>query len=107
MRLINYALFALILVFSMQACALSLDAAKSQGLVGEQPNGYLGIVQATPEVVQLVSEVNKKRRRAYERIAEQNGITVEQVELLAGRKAIKKTKAGYYIKTPSGEWVKK
>lgn len=107
MRLPAFALIVFMLVFSMQAFALSLDAAKSQGLVGEQPNGYLGVVKATPAAVQLVSDINAKRRQAYERIAQQNGITVEQVEKLAGQKAIAKTAQGHYIKTPSGQWVKK
>lgn len=107
MRLVRYALLVLMLAFSMQALALDLDVAKSQGFVGEQPNGYLGIIKATPAAVELVSEINKKRRQAYERIAEENGITVEQVEQLAGQKAIKKTVDGNYVKTPSGQWVKK
>lgn len=107
MRLIRYAPLMLVLVFSLQALALNLDTAKRRGLIGEQPNGYLGVVKATPDAVELVSEVNKKRRRAYERIAEKNGITVEQVERLAGQKAIEKTVGGHYIKTPSGQWVRK
>lgn len=107
MRVFKYALLAFMLVCSAQALALGLDAAKSQGLVGEQPNGYLGVVKATPAAVQLVSDINGKRRQAYARIAQQNGITVEQVEALAGQKAIAKTAPGNYIKTPSGQWVKK
>ena len=107
MRSLRYLLFAVLLVCSLQALALGLDAAKQRGLVGEQPSGYLGVVKATPEVVQLVSDVNDKRRQAYERIARKNGISVDQVERLAGQKAIKKTQAGEYVKTPSGQWIKK
>lgn len=107
MRLIHHALFTMALVFSVQALALDLDTAKRQGLVGERPNGYLGVVKATPAAVELVSEINKKRRQAYERIAEKNGISVEQVEGLAGQEAIKKTLGGNYLKTPSGQWVRK
>lgn len=107
MRLIHRALFTMALVFSVQALALDLNTAKRQGLVGEQPNGYLGVVKATPAAVELVSEINKKRRQAYERIAKKNGISVEQVEGLGGQKAIKKTLGGNYLKTPSGQWVRK
>lgn len=107
MRLLKFALIASVLVFSMQALALGLDAAKSQGLVGEQPNGYLGVIKATPQAVELASEVNDKRRQAYERIAQKNGITIEQVQKLAGQKAIDKTQAGNYVKSPSGQWLKK
>lgn len=107
MRLIRYMLFAAVLMFSVQALALGLHAAKEQGLVGEQPNGYLGIVKSSPQAVELVSNVNEKRREAYRRIAQKNGITLNQVARIAGQKAIEKTEPGEYIKKPNGQWVKK
>lgn len=107
MRLMRYGLVVLMLAFSLQAAALDLDTAKSRGLVGEQLNGYLGIVVKTPEVVELVSKINRKRHQAYVRIAKENGVSVEVVEQLAGRKAIKKTEQGNYVRTPSGEWIRK
>ena len=107
MTLIRYLLLTATLLLSTAAFALDLDQAKSQGLVGEQPNGYLGVVKATPEAVELTSDINDKRRTAYQRIARQNGITLDQVANLAGQKAIEKTPAGQYIKTPTGQWVEK
>ncbi|AFT71419.1 hypothetical protein UCP025560 [Alloalcanivorax dieselolei B5] len=107
MKIIKIALMVATLTMAGTAFALELDQAKTQGLVGEQPNGYLGVVKATPEAVQLVSDVNEKRRQAYERIARQNGITLEQVANLAGQKAIEKTSGGEYVKTPDGQWIKK
>ena len=107
MKIIKVALMVTALTMAGSAFALELDQAKTQGLVGEQPNGYLGVVKATPEAVQLVSEVNEKRRQAYERIARQNGITLEQVANLAGQKAIEKTAGGEYVKPPDGQWIKK
>lgn len=107
MRLIRYMLFVAVLLFSVPALALDLDAAKHQGLVGEQPNGYLGVVKATPEAVELTSDINEKRRQAYQRIARENGITLDQVARIAGQKAIEKTDAGDYVKAPTGQWLKK
>ncbi|MTI52826.1 MAG: DUF1318 domain-containing protein [Alcanivorax sp.] len=107
MTFIRHLLFAVTLVFAGAAFALDLDSAKSQGLVGEQPNGYLGVVKATSEAVELVSDVNEKRRQAYQRIARENGISLEQVANLAGQKAIEKTPSGEYVKTPTGQWVTK
>ncbi len=49
------------------------------------------MVKATSGAVELVSDINEKRRAAYERIAKQNGITLDQVANLAGQKAIEKT----------------
>jgi hypothetical protein len=43
----------------------------------------------------------------YIQIAEKNGMTLEQVSILAGKKAIKKTPAGQYIRNSNGQWVVK
>ena len=78
------------LLVSVAAWALDLDQAKSQGLVGEQLNGYLGVVvsPAPADVRALVRDINAKRQQAYQRIATDNGISLEQVAVLAGKKAI-------------------
>ncbi len=107
MKMIKILIATVALLLSMVAFALDLDAAKNQGLVGEQPDGYLGVVKATPAAVELVADINQKRRAAYERIAKQNGITLDQVARLAGQKAIDKTDAGDYVRTPEGQWVTK
>ena len=41
-------------------------AARAEGLVGEQPDGYLGIVgSATPALRTLVNSINIQRKAAY------------------------------------------
>ncbi|MAX54824.1 MAG: hypothetical protein CL537_04825 [Alcanivoracaceae bacterium] len=107
MKTVKMLIAMIALLASMAAYALDLDGAKGQGLGGEQPDGYLGVVKATPQAVELVSDINAKRRDAYERIARQNGITLDQVARLAGQKAIEKTAEGHYVKTPGGQWVTK
>ena len=91
------------------ALALSLDEAKDRGLVGEQPNGYLGIVGSSqaPDLQALVSHINQQRREKYQEIAARNKTNLQAVELLAGKTAIGKTQSGHYVKIPSGNWVKK
>jgi hypothetical protein len=88
---------------------LTLDEAKAQGMVGEQPNGYLGIVQpgASAEVQALVNDVNQKRRQMYGDIARRNSTKLEAVEMLAGKTAIDNTRPGHFVRSPSGQWVKK
>ncbi len=92
------------------ACAFAIDLqeVKAQGLIGEQLNGYLGVVSAdaSAEVRALVKDVNTKRKAKYESIAAQNSTSLETVELLAGKKAIEKTAAGNYIQSATG-WKKK
>jgi len=91
------------------AFAADLQQAKTQGLVGEQPNGYLGLVtsSAPADVKQLVADINRQRRASYENIAQRNKTSLQAVEALAGKKAIDKTSSGHYVKLPSGQWVKK
>ncbi|RCU45328.1 DUF1318 domain-containing protein [Corallincola luteus] len=103
---ISMGLLALLLSASVFA-AITLDAAKSQGLVGEQLDGYLGVVVASDDVSALVTDINAKRQQAYAKIAKQNQLTLEQVAVLAGKKAIDKTPSGQFIQAADGTWMKK
>ena len=89
--------------------ALTLQEAKSKGLLGERPNGYLGVVNppAPAGVKALMNEINQKRKSKYQDIAQRNGTSLRAVETLAGQTSLKKTKPGHYIQLPSGEWRKK
>ena len=99
-----FAAAALILSFNVMADAL--DDAKMQGLVGEKPDGYLGVVVDSPATRSLVADINTKRKARYQALANKNGITLQQVEALAGEKAISKTSTGHMI-WKNGRWVKK
>jgi uncharacterized protein YdbL (DUF1318 family) len=89
------------------AFPMSVDDAKTKGLVGEKPNGYLGVVNpGSQEAQTLTNEVNQKRRQAYEDIAARNRTQLETVEALAGEKAIQNTKAGHFVEGPGG-WTRK
>lgn len=87
--------------------ALTLDDAKANGLVGEQTDGYVGVVISSTEAESLVTEINNKRKDAYSNIAEKNGITIKKVAELAGKKLIEKLPEGQLYKAPDGTWVKK
>lgn len=93
--------------FAFSAWAISLDDAKQQGLVGEMPNGYLGVVVESSETITLVDMVNEKRKEIYMNLARENKITMQQVTSLAGKKAIDKTESGHLVKNATGQWVKK
>jgi uncharacterized protein YdbL (DUF1318 family) len=89
------------------ALALSLEEAKTQGLVGEKRNGYLGAVNPSSQEAQtVVNEINQKRRQAYEEIASRNKTQLATVEALAGEKAIQNTRPGYFVEGPAG-WTRK
>jgi len=89
------------------AFAMSVEEAKTKGLVGEKANGYLGVVNSSSQEAQsLTNEVNKKRRQAYEDIAARNRTQLDAVEALAGEKAIQNTKPGHFVEGPGG-WTRK
>ena len=107
-KTLRYFLPILALSWAGLAFSADLDQAKAAGYVGERADGYLGLVteEAPADVVSLVTEVNGKRRAEYQRIATNNGLTLEEVEALAGRKAIERTAAGGWIRT-NGGWQQK
>ncbi|MGB5444704.1 MAG: YdbL family protein [Psychromonas sp.] len=95
------------LMLSFSAFALDLSDAKQQGLVGERADGLLGVVKASQEVNKLVDTINTQRIELYKGIAKKNGMTLDQVSVLAGEKAISKTPRGEYIQNSAGKWEKK
>lgn len=80
-------------------------AARQSGQVGEQPDGYLGIVGApTPALRALVNSINIQRKAAYTQGAA-NGATVEQFAFVSGCRLIAATVAGEKYQTPAGAWA--
>lgn len=102
-------LLACLLILALPAWALNLDEAKHQGLVGEQADGYLGIVTSAPsaEVRQLVEGVNRKRQALYAEKARKAGVERQIMELRTGERLLKRAPAGAFIRTPDGKWVRK
>ncbi len=81
-------------------------AARAAGQVGEQPDGYLGVVGAgSAELRQLVSAINIQRKAAYTQKAQASGATVEQLAFTSGCNLIAQTAAGEKYKTPDGSWA--
>lgn len=81
------------------------QAARSQGLIGEKPDGYLGIVGSpTAQLQALVDDLNIKRKAAYTSQAAANNSTVEQFAFTSGCNLIMKTVAGEKYMAPDGSW---
>ncbi|MFO6447594.1 YdbL family protein [Erythrobacter sp. NE805] len=80
-------------------------AARAEGTVGEQPDGYLGIVgSASPALQRLVDDINIKRRAVYADGAQKNNATLEAYAAAAGCTAIMRTVAGEKYRAPDGSW---
>lgn len=80
-----------------------------EGRLGEGADGYLALREADALVSDstLVDRVNASRRAGYETLAEDSGRDRIDVEALAGAQRIREAADGEWIRTPSGEWVRK
>ncbi|QSX31392.1 YdbL family protein [Shewanella cyperi] len=94
-------------LLAFQAMAMDLHQAKSMGYLGEQNDGYLGLVKANDEARAIMDEVNAKRRAHYQKIAAQNQISTEDVAKLAAEKAIRAADKGEWIQDAKGNWLRK
>lgn len=108
-RFYHWVVAILIAMISPLALAQSLEEAKSNGIIGEKSDGYIGFVQdnAPPELVALVNDVNRQRRARYAEIAQQNNISINEVAQLAYLRAVEATRSGHYIEDAEGRWVRK
>ncbi|TLX55868.1 DUF1318 domain-containing protein [Stutzerimonas nosocomialis] len=103
----------LALCLSLPAAALSLNEAmsalgeaKAAGRLGEKPDGYLGVVKPGGQAEEIAAQINQARRAEYHRVAQKNGISLSDVEAIAGKKAIERTPPGQIIQL-NGTWIQK
>jgi len=82
------------------------QAARSAGHVGEQTDGYLGIVgTATEPLRALVNNINIQRKAKYtQQAAASPGATVEQMAFVTGCNLIASTAPGEKYQGPDGNW---
>src|SRR6187549_3081951 len=81
------------------------QAARAGGQIGEQRDGYLGIVgAATPDLRALVNSIKIQRKAKYTQSAAA-GATVEHMAFASGCNLILKTAPGEKYQTPSGTWA--
>ena len=81
-------------------------AARAAGQVGEQPDGYLGMVGAgTPTLKALVAKINIQRKAVYTQRSAAGGSTIEELAFVSGCNLIAKTVAGEKYLTPDGRWL--
>ncbi len=86
------------------AFAGPVDDAKVAGLVGERPDGYLGVVK--PGAEGLVRQANARRRGEYQAIAKKRGSSLAAVESIAGPKRMAASPPGSFVFS-GGKWVRK
>lgn len=91
-------------IISVAAWAVDINSAKNDGLVGEQLNGYLGLVNTTDvDAAALVTEINRKRKAHYQSIANKQNTALANIEQIAGEKLVQRAKSsGQHYQTNSG-----
>ena len=92
--------------------AIAQDASASlraSGAVGEQSDGYLGVVgSADAGVRDQVNAINIKRRAFYTDIARNRGATVQEVAVKTACELLQnKVRDGQYYQLPDGVWRKR
>ena len=110
MRMVSLLLALLVsapvLALSLNEAMSALPAAKAAGQLGEQPDGYLGVVSPAGNAAAIARQINDARRQEYQRLAGENNIQLRDVESMAGKKALERTPDGQYIML-NGVWMKK
>jgi uncharacterized protein YdbL (DUF1318 family) len=91
------------------ASAMLQDASaqlRASGQVGEQADGYLGLVGSAPAAVRAqVDSVNIKRRAYYTDLAAKRGAKIEEVAATTACELFRtKVAQGQYYRLPDGVW---
>lgn len=90
------------------AAKATVDAAKTAGTVGEQADGYLGIVAGGDAALRAaVAEINTGRAAAYKDIAAKTGVTAEAAGQATAKQLYARLAPGQYWKPLDGGWIKK
>ena len=91
------------------AAKAAVDAGKASGTVGEQADGFLGVVSGGDAALRAaVAEINAGRAAVYREAAAKSGATAEAAGASAFTTVISgRIKAGEYYKTAAGAWVRK
>lgn len=97
----------LAVLITAPAIALDLHQARSTGLVGEKPDGYVAALNSTPEVQALVADVNAKRQQEYARISQQKNQPIDVVAKLAAQQIITQLDVGSSYMGSDGTWKKR
>jgi uncharacterized protein YdbL (DUF1318 family) len=89
--------------------AAPLDDAKAAGLIGERPDGFVAPVQPnpSPDIAAIVRQINAKRLAAYEKIAAEENVSIDQVGALAAEKIKRQAPSGEYFMSSDGTWAPK
>jgi uncharacterized protein YdbL (DUF1318 family) len=87
----------------------AVDTAKAQGVIGEQGDGYLGLVggSADPATKSAMAEINAGRAQAYQAIAAKTGVAPDAAGQATAQQLFDRLPSGAYYKPLGGNWTRK
>lgn len=101
--------FAAASIAAAHAAPPIVEEAKSKCVVGEQSDGYLGVVDtaaASEALKREVRNINQQRKAHFAELAAKNGITIEDAAALTGKRLVEGASSGQCVRMPDGSWAK-
>ncbi len=94
--------------WAQSSAKATVDAAKASGQVGEQADGYIGVVGGADAATRAaVAEINAGRAGAYRAAAAAAGTTVSAAGEAAYRQLLSRMPPGQYYRPAGGGWIRK
>ncbi len=95
--------------FAQSAAAkAAVDAGKASGTVGEQADGFLGVVSGGDAALRgYVAEINTGRAAVYKDIAAKTGVTPDAAGQATAKQLYARLAPGQFWKPLDGGWTKK
>jgi uncharacterized protein YdbL (DUF1318 family) len=93
---------------SASAASAMIEQAKSQCIVGEQADGYIGFVPGADipdDLRREVRDTNQARKAFYADLSKRNGVTIEVAAALTAEKLMQQAGPGECIRMQDGSWV--
>lgn len=92
---------------SMRARLPKIMELKDKGLVGEQADGFLGVVEDKDGAAAVVAEENSDRKEVYSERAKSQGQSLEVFGAVIGGAKTRDEQSGRFIRNSAGKWQKK
>jgi uncharacterized protein len=103
------ALAAVAPAVAQSSAKAQVDAAKAQGIVGEQADGFLGFVSGSGDaaLTAAVREINEGRAQVYRDAAQRTGASAAAAGQAAFQQILARMPAGQYYRPLNGSWTRK
>jgi len=90
------------------AAAADFDELRSEGVIAERYDGYVELrEEGDGGAKAVVEKVNARRRKLYEKRAEEQDVDVEEVGKVYAEQIVVQAPEGTYFLKPDGEYVQK